>query len=62
MILWIDDSLGLQSYWREHKLINKEYKNIQEFVPSEKEKLNLFCCCQIFLVQMRQQRTNISKT
>lgn len=39
MILWIDDSLGLQSYWREHKLINKEYKNIQEFVPSEKEKL-----------------------
>lgn len=40
MILWIDDSLGLKSYWREHKLINKEYKNIQEFVPSEKEKLN----------------------
>lgn len=42
MILWIDDSLGLQSYWLEHKLINKEYKNIQEFnfVPSEKEKLN----------------------
>lgn len=38
MILWIDDSLGLQSYWLE--LINKEYKNIQEFVPSEKEKLN----------------------
>lgn len=40
MILWIDDSLGLQSYWQEHKLINKEYKNIQEFVPLEKEKLN----------------------
>lgn len=40
IVLWIDDSFGLQNYWREHKLVDNEYKNIQGFVPPENEKLN----------------------